>query len=264
MTQDTAQGGQAAANAAFTLNGIAATSTTNTVSNALDGVTLKLLKTSAIATAATEETPATYTSTTLTVSKSTTNSLSTSLTSFVKAYNEASKLINDLGAYNAETKTAGAMQGDATLRTAKTQLSRLFFGATAGGTSVYQHLSNIGVSLGKDGLLTVDSTKLSAAATADAAAVANLVAAAGTAFKTGLEGFVGTSGSIVAATDSANQSIKNLTKQQEALSERLTAIQERYTKEFTTLDTLVAKMKSTSTYLTQQLANLPSFNSSNN
>jgi flagellar hook-associated protein 2 len=81
--------------------------------------------------------------------------------------------------------------------------------------------------------------------------------AVGAAYKKGVEGLIGTSGSITSATDGANRTIKDLTKRQQALSDRLTIIQANYTKQFTALDTLIAGLKRTSTYLTQQLASLP-------
>jgi flagellar hook-associated protein 2 len=251
LTQDPAQGGQAATNAAFTLNGIAATSSTNSVSGVLDGVTLNLLKPTA-----------SLASTTLTVSKDSTTSLTNSLNAFIKAYNDANTTMGQLNAYDATTKTAGALQGNSTLRSAKNQIGNLVFNATAGGTSAYQHLADIGVSLAKDGSLSLDSTKLSAAIAADPSGVANLVSAVGTAYNTALDGIVGTTGSISAATDGANRTIKDLTQREQEVSDRLTVIQANYTKQFTALDTLIASMKSTSTYLTQQLANLPGVTSS--
>lgn len=250
MTQDPLQGGQAAANAAFKLNGIAATSSTNSVAGVLDGVTLTLLK------ATTTDTP-----TTLKVSKDSVGSLTSSLNAFIKAFNDADKTIDGLGAYNATTQSAGALQGDSTLRTAKSQIKNLVFGATAGGTSPYQQLSSIGVSLAKDGTLSLDTAKLNAAVAADPTGVAKLVSAVGSAYKSTIDGLVGTTGSIAAATDGANRTIKDLTKRQQALAARINAIQANYTKRFTALDKLIAEMKQTSTTLTQQLASLPSVTS---
>jgi len=42
----------------------------------------------------------------------------------------------------------------------------------------------------------------------------------------------------------------------------LTAIEERYRAQFISLDTLVARMKSTGSYLTQQLSSLENLNAS--
>lgn len=249
LSQSTSDGGQPPSNAAFTLNGIGATSSTNSVSGVLDGVTIKLAKLSA------------GTPTTLTVTKDSTTSLTAAISTFVKSYNDAAKSMTNLGYYDASTKKAGALQGDSTLRGAQTQVRNLL-ATQAGGTSAYQTLSDIGVTLQTDGTLKLDSSKLTAAVEADFGGVASLVSAVGTAYKNGLEGIVGTSGNITAATDSTNRLIKDLGKRQEALAERLTQIETRYRKQFSALDSLIASMNKTSAYLTQQLANLPGSSSS--
>lgn len=249
MTQSASQGGQAAKNAAFTLNGIAATSSTNSVSGVLDGVTLSLTK-------------ETTTPTTLTVTKNTTGNLTTALNAFIKAYNDANKSMADLGAYNEKTKAAGALQGNSTLRTAQSQVRNMVFSTTTGGSSVYKSLSDIGVSVAKDGSLSLDTSKLNKAVAADFTSVANLVSSIGSTFKTGIEGLVGSTGSIASATEGANRSVKDLTRRQEALADRLTSIEARYRAQFTALDTLIANMKRTSSYLTQQLASLPGVSNS--
>lgn len=244
LSQDAAKGGQPPSDAAFTLNGIAATSSSNTVSSVLDGVTLTLLKTNI------------GTPTTLTVSRDSTTALTSAINGFVKAYNDAAKAMKDLGFYDAGTKKAGALQGDSALRSAQNQVRGLLQ-TVVGGSSALKTLSDIGVSLQKDGTLKLDSTKLKAATDADYAGVTNLVASIGTAFKDGLEALVGSSGNITAATDSSNRLIKDLVKRQEALAARLTQVEERYRKQFSSLDTLIAGMNQTSSWLTQQLASLP-------
>lgn len=249
LSEAASNGGQAATDANFKIGGIAATSSTNAVSTVIDGVTLNLLKTNV------------GTPTTLTVTRDSNASLTSAINTFVKAYNDAAKSMKDLGYYDASTKKAGALQGDSTLRGAQSQVRNLL-GTKAGGTSAYQTLSDIGVSLQSDGTLKLDSTKLSAATTADFTGVATLVSKIGSSFKDGLEDLVGTSGNITAATDSANRMIKDLTKREAVFSERLTQIEARYRKQFSTLDSLVASMNKTSTYLTQQLASLPGASSS--
>ena len=182
--------------------------------------------------------------------------MTTAVNSFVKTFNEAAKSMKDLGYFNADTKQAGALQGDSTLRGATSQV-RSLLQTTAGGSSAYQTLSNIGIALQTDGTLKLDTTKLNAAIAADYAGVTSLVSTVGTRFKESLEGLVGTSGNITAATDSANRLIKDLGKRQTALLDRLNQVEARYRKQFSALDTLVASMNKTSSYLTQQLANLP-------
>lgn len=252
FTQDAAKGGRAAANAEFTINGIAATSSNNVVTGVLEGVSLALLKTNA---------GVDDKETTITVSKDTTSALTSTLGAFIKSYNDANTTLNSLGAYNAETKEAGVLQGQAVVRGTQSQLRNLVFGTTAGGTSDYQRLSDIGISFDKNGALALDSSKLNKALEADYSGVLSLVEKVGDAFKTSTESLVGTSGTINGMTDSVNRMIKDIGKQRTVLNERLTNIEERYRAQFTALDTLISGMKQTSSYLTQQLANLPGMGS---
>lgn len=251
LSQDALKGGQAATNAAFKLNGIAGTSSTNAVTGALDGVTLNLLKT-------TSGTP-----TTLTVTKDNSTQILSAVTSFIKAYNESAGVMKNLGYYDATTKAAGALQGNATLRSVQNE-TRNLLQTKAGGTSAYQTLSDLGVAIQKDGTLALNTTKLTAAIAADFTGVSTLLSKVGSSFKSSLDNVVGASGSITAATDGIGRLISDIDKRATLLQSRLTQIESRYRKQFSALDTLVTSMNGTSAYLTQQLANLPGAYRSNN
>jgi flagellar hook-associated protein 2 len=56
---------------------------------------------------------------------------------------------------------------------------------------------------------------------------------------------------------SIQSGLKDVAKQKQALEIRMAAVQARYLKQFTALDSLLTNMQQTSTYLTQQLAHLP-------
>jgi flagellar hook-associated protein 2 len=73
-----------------------------------------------------------------------------------------------------------------------------------------------------------------------------------------LTGFLGTDGLISSRTDGISASIKSVNKRTLDMNRRLTNIETRYRAQFTALDTLVSSMQKTSSFLTQQLANLPS------
>lgn len=238
----------AAASAEVQINGLLVTSKTNTISSSIAGVTITLLKESVAGTS-------------LAVTEDKSSPLVAGLNSLVQAYNTAAKAMKDLGAYNAETKAAGALQGDAMLRTAQNQ-TRQLLQTSLGSNATYQSLSDIGINLKADGTLALDSTKLKAAISADFTNVTAIVEKVAKALDSGLENIVGSSGNITAATDSANRLIKQLDSRQEALANRLEQIQARYIRQFSALDTLVAGMKQTSSWLTQQLANLPGASSS--
>jgi len=74
--------------------------------------------------------------------------------------------------------------------------------------------------------------------------------------------YIGTDGLIANRTDGINTSITDIGKQRDALNLRLADIEARYRAQFTALDTLMSSLRNTSTFLTQQLANLPTTSSS--
>jgi flagellar hook-associated protein 2 len=72
-----------------------------------------------------------------------------------------------------------------------------------------------------------------------------------------VENMLGTDSLLDGRVAGINASIKDIGNQRDALNRRLADIQTRYQKQFNALDTLIASMNSTSTFLTQQLATLP-------
>lgn len=239
---------QSAASASVDINGLTITSTTNSLTDAVSGVTINLLKASSSGTS-------------LKVTQDTTTSITSALNSFVTAYNTAASSMKTQGAYNAATKVAGSLQGDATLRSAQSQVSNLL--TTRYGTGDLQTLSDIGIALQKDGTLKLDATKLNKALTTNASAVSELVANVGSGFKTGLGNLIDSTGAITSATESANRLVKELKNRQQAMQLRLDNIQARYVKQFSSLDTLIAGMNQTSASLTSLLSNLTNNNNNN-
>jgi flagellar hook-associated protein 2 len=232
-----------AADAQFKLDGIAVTSHSNKVTETLKGVTLDLAKTG---------------TTTLNITAEGESKLKSALEDFVKAYNDANSSIKTLGAYNPETKVAGALQGNSVLRGAQSTLSRLVFDTGLGDGLNKQTLSSIGISVSKtgDGSLSIDADKLAAAIAKDPEAVANLAATVGGAFDKELKEIVGTGGRIQMSTDSLKTSVRDVGKRQEALELRMQQVEARYRAQFTALDTLVTKMNSLSSSLAGSLGSL--------
>lgn len=71
---------------------------------------------------------------------------------------------------------------------------------------------------------------------------------------------LGVGGALAARTDGINASIKLLTQRQTALNARLAETEKRYRAQFTALDVTISKMSTTSTYLSQQLAQIAAMN----
>lgn len=132
-------------------------------------------------------------------------------------------------------------------------------------------LSDLGVSTERDGSLKLDSGKLKAAVEDNSEAVSALFTQpedddsgiAGIADR--LEGFLSSlleSGSALdSRTKSLNQGIDRIGEQRIALGRRLAALELRYSAQFNAMDQLVSQLTATGNFLTQQLANLPGFDS---
>jgi flagellar hook-associated protein 2 len=230
----------AASDANFTIDGLAANSASNTVSTAINGLTLNLIKVG---------------SSTLSVSNDSSKATN-ALTNLVSTYNSFVGIYQNLTKYDATSGTAGAMIGDATLNSINSTLSSIVGGTANGAT-----LSSIGISLQVDGTLKLDSATLATALSDGGKTVGNLFAGTGgfaAKLNAPLSTWVGDSGLLAGRTTSLSQQLTDLTSQQTALNSRMDDLTARYQAQFTALDTLMSKLNSTSSYLTQQ------FNALNN
>ena len=155
----------AAQNATLKVNGIDNISkASNTVTDAIQGVTLMLLKLSA------SNTP-----TTVTVTRDT-DSVKTAVKDFADAYNYVQKNLAGLTAYDAASKKGAILQGDASALSMLSQVRAKLNASVTGLSGAYTLLSQIGVSFQKDGTLAVDSTKLQTALDTNFDAIAGLFA----------------------------------------------------------------------------------------
>lgn len=155
-----------AQNANFTLDGIAISKSTNTVTDAIQGVTLNLAKTNV------------GSPTSLTLAQDT-GSVTNAVNAFVKAYNNITQTLASATAYDPTTKQAALFNGDTSVSLMQNQIRNVLSAPVAGGSSAFTQLSQIGVSFQKDGTLAVDSTKLQSAVTNHFSDIAGLFAAVG-------------------------------------------------------------------------------------
>jgi flagellar hook-associated protein 2 len=232
----------AAQDAEYTIDGLPGHSAGNTVAGAIDGLSLNLLKEGA---------------STLTVANDASKATS-ALTNLVNVYNSFVGIYQNLTKYDATTGTAGAMIGDATANAINATLSRVI-GGSANGAS----LADLGITLQVDGKLKLDSSKLSSALADGGKQAAQLFGGEdGFAAKLNnqLDRWVGTDGVLAGRTESLSEQLQDLTRQQTALDSRMADLTARYQAQFTALDTLMSKLNSTSSYLTQQFDALTAAN----
>jgi flagellar hook-associated protein 2 len=79
-----------------------------------------------------------------------------------------------------------------------------------------------------------------------------------------LKGFLDKGGFVTSREGSLTNSITDISVERENLDLRIASVESRLIAQFSALDSLVARFQSTSSFLTQQLANLPGSNQSNN
>ncbi|WP_340162734.1 MULTISPECIES: flagellar filament capping protein FliD [Halomonadaceae] len=234
----------AAANAKLSVNGIDISSQSNTVEGAVQGVTLSIAETG---------------SATLGVERDS-GAVKSAVKGFVDSYNKLQEKMADLTSFNAETGDAGELLGDSTLRSVESQLRNALGGSAGDGT--FQMLSDVGISLQVDGTLELDEEKLGDAVDNDLAALSDFFT--GTDEAGGLAGQVdGVLGRMLEEGGLIANSTQGLEDSIERLGERYTRTEEnindtiaRYREQFAQLDSMIANMNSTSSYLTQQFDNM--------
>lgn len=244
LTWDGTAGGlsqtQAATDAVVRVDGFERTSSSNSIADIIPGVTLSLSKADVGMTK------------TLTVSQDN-GPLKANVQGFVAAYNATMGVLKSSSSYNATSNTASALTGDAMVRGLQQQMRNLIGGNVS-------ELKALGISISKEGTLSLDAGEFDKAMAANPTAADALLGEKGslasnlkTVLKSQLDA---THGSLSLRTEGLNKQIKKLESDLDNLDARMEKVSDRYTKQFTAMDTMVARMQSTSDYLTQQLASL--------
>ena len=241
-----------AGDAKLSVDGFDVTSASNAVQGAIQGVTINL-------TAVSGTTPDT-----LTVAADNA-SIQKAVQSFVDSYNKLVGTTKTLTSYDSGSGKSGALLGDSTMLGITSRLSRVLGTQFGSSGSAVRSLADIGIKFEIDGSLSLDDEKLSASLAASSDQVKSLfgnAAGLGKSLTPMLEGYLQTGGILDGRTDSIDRSNKTLDDQQSQLDARMDALTQMYTAQFTKLDTLLTSLNSTSSFLTQQLANVSSSSSS--
>ncbi|MCU6664632.1 Flagellar hook-associated protein 2 [compost metagenome] len=240
----------AASDAVVNINGIKITRSSNTITDAPEGVTLNLTKTNV------------GSPETLSVVKDN-QPMTDAIQAFVDAYNSLQTTISNQTKYTAvkqgdasQDSTNGDLLGDGTLRNIQTRLRSML--SSSQGSGDLATLSQLGITQDITGKLTVDSTKLGKALTDKSVDVVAFLSGdgktTGLATQTSnlLKDMLGNEGSVKNATDGINKTLKQLTEQSTRVAAQIEATMARYKTQFTSLSQLVSSMDQTGSYLTQQ------------
>ena len=235
----------AAGNAQAMFNGIEVTSSSNTLTNVVDGLTLTFSK---VTTA-----PVTVTT------AQDTGSMKKAVQEFASAYNDVRKLLANQTQYDDKNRVAGVLQGDSAARAVQAQLRNLL-GGNAGTSTTFARLADIGFDLQSDGTIKTIDTKLDAAL-AKPTELKKLFAATDPA-NAGSDGFAVrlkklaadlNDGILSSRKTGVETRIKSNSKRQEALGDRVDKVEARLRAQYTALDKKMGQLNALSSYVTQQV-----------
>jgi flagellar hook-associated protein 2 len=246
---------QVAQNAKATLNGVEVSSKTNTLTDAIPGLSLQL-------------TQVTTTDATVTASTDIAG-MKKNIQDFVDAYNAVNTYLSDSTKYDDQTKEAGLLQGDATAVGLQNSLRRLM-GSSAIGTTMTR-LADVGISMARGGNLTIGTVTAAQkaqgmmdldSALKDPDSVKKLFAGNNNDDQTnGLAlkiknfttGLLSLDGMMNSKADALDASLDRNADEQEKVNKRATSLETRLNKQYSALDAQMASLTALSNYVNQQV-----------
>lgn len=238
--------------ASFVLNGLALTNSSNTIVGLVDGLDVTLKQVTASAG-------------TILVQKDFT-AIEKKVQAFVDAYNSYQTKLSSLMDY---TSADGALTGDSTARRIQSFLRSTTTGVLSLTGNDYTSLSDVGITSDRYGQLSLKSSAFQAALSANASDMKTLFSGATTStnlsdntdatgvadlLTTAIDTYINsTTGMLVAKETRLDGSIDDIADARLDIITRMTALEERYTRQFTAMDTLVGRLQGTSDFLTNQM-----------
>ena len=235
------------------IDGFDVTSDNNSITGAIEGVTLDLKADSA------------GTTTVVTVENNL-NAMREQLNAFVDSYNGLLDTFERLTKYDTETETAAALIGDSAIRGVRNQLRREMSVAVS-DIAASGMLYDIGIETEVSGRLSIDETVMNEYLNKEFTNVGQYFASSD-GYVSRLTGIIDNyldedEGILTARIEGIDKRIEDIGDRRIALGERLTSLEARLLKQFNALDALVGELSTTSNFLTQQLASLPTISVTN-
>ncbi len=236
-----------AIDAEFSIDGIAITSPSNSLTTTVTGLTIDLSSAGSV---------------TLKVEQDI-DSVKEKIQSFADTYNEVVGTIRELTRYGGEGGEHGPLLSDSAVFGIDVRI-RSIIGNTSANGGEFSTLMEIGFASDPEtGLLKLDTAKLEKALKADFDGVGDLLSG----YAGQLDDYIKTQlddgGVLSARTDGLDNRLEDISDQRDALELRMESVRARYTRQFSRLDGLIASLNSTGAFLSQQLASLPGARSLN-
>lgn len=236
-------------NAQLTVNGsITVTSSSNTFSNLVSGVTLTI-----------KEGTSTGTLAEVNVAPDQ-SAVKKAIDDFVAAYNKLNDTLTEATKFDAGTRTPGLLQGDSFAIGIQNALRGILQSTTAG--SAFSRLADVGISQQLGGNLAVDGSKLTEAfkKPEDLKNLfridnnVNSTDGVGLKLRTFAQGLLNADGMFKTREDSLKRSLELNGKEQQRLNEKVARIEAQLNRRYSALDTQVSSLTALNNYVTQQVA----------
>jgi len=242
---------QSAADASFSVNGLALSSTTNSVSSVINGLTLNLTQANSSSQVQIGTDP---------------TAITASVNSFITAYNSFISLTSKLTSYDATSNTSSILTGDSPTRNMIGTLQGILgsqWSTTGTGPS---YLGQIGVSVNTDGTLSLNSTTFQSALAANPSGVAAMfTTATGTGSAQGfavqmanaVQQIESSNGALGSAQANLQAQVVYMNSQQTSMQASLNQTQAALTQEYSALNAQISAAQAEQASLTNELASLP-------
>ncbi len=227
-------------NSKFNINGLDFYRDSNTVTDALTGVTIKMMDTS-------------VTTQTITVVADT-EGVKTEVNGFIDAYNEAMTYLREKTQMDPDTFKRGMLADDFTYRAIVYDLRNFTMNQVSGvSNSDYSRLFTVGIEADSQGMLSIaDMDKFTTAIETNSNYVADLFNSAdglATQLDGYLENYVKTGGSITSSQNNIEDQLMNLSDRISLMDDILYRREDQLRQEFTSLQEMMYKLQSQQSFL---------------
>lgn len=233
--------GQDAQDTVVTIDGIPVRSAGTTLTDAIPGVTLNV--------------SAEMTGTANVQIGQGTETVRKAINAFVEAYNGLESLLSDALRYDPASRAAGPLQGDTTVVTLQASLRRMLSARGPDGRT----LSDLGLQLGRDGKLSVNDSRLSAALTNPTTLETAMTASDGVTqgiaqqWRTLTQGLLQEDGRLDLKQTSIEAEINRLKQQQDRINDKASRTEQRLLAQYARLDSTVSRLNALNAYVSQQV-----------
>lgn len=240
------------ADASFKLNGLSLTNASNNITGLVDGLDFTLKKTTTGAES-------------ILIAKDTAG-IEAKVKAFVDSYNNYQTTLSSLMDYQDE---AGALSGDSTARRVQSAIRAQTTGVVNLAGNAFTALSDLGVTSDQYGQLTLKSSDFQAALSQSPDDLKTFFSGATTTsglsdntdgtgladlLKTSIDTYINSStGMLISRENRLDDAIDDIADDRLDVIARMESLEERYTKQFTAMDTLVGQLQGTSDFLTNQM-----------